>query len=226
MKIHIKKSIKQKINNTLPYFVLAFLWHILRADKEKAGYDVINIRYHLFKCSIFCFEKELFMAALFPKKIIDRTIELFNPKSILDLGCGIGRSLDYFISMGIDAVGVEGSDLAIRKAANSKAILRYNLNSELDLNKRFDLIWSFEFVEHIHPKYLDNLLKTFSNHSDNIVMSAARPDQGGDGHLNLQPETYWIKQFENYGYRLNGHKTEELRNIDEQFAQNMMVFER
>lgn len=130
------------------------------------------------------------MAALFPKKIIDRMIELFNPKSILDLGCGIGRSLDYFISMGIDAVGVEGSDLAIRKAANSKAILRYNLNSELDLNKRFDLIWSFEFVEHIHPKYLDNLLKTFSNHSDNIVMSDARPDQGGDGHLNLQPETY------------------------------------
>ncbi len=75
-------------------------------------------------------------------------------------------------------------------------------------------------------KYIDNLLETFSNHSDRIVMSAARPGQTGVGHFNEQLEDYWIKQFEKYGYKLNKDRTEELRNLDIQFAKNMLVFER
>lgn len=226
MKISIKELVKRKTKNTLLYLILAFLWHITRFDMNSIKNDIINLKNYFFMTSIFFFKEELWMASLFPQKIIDRTIELFNPKSILDLGCGTGKSLDYFISKGIDAVGVEGSVLAIHKAKNPRAILRYNLNKELNLNKKFELIWSFEFVEHIHPKYIDNLLKTFSNHSDKIVISTAKPNQGGDGHFNEQPETYWIKQFEKHGYRLNKDKTEELRSIDEQFAKNMLVFER
>lgn len=226
MKIYIKELVKQKIKNPLIYFILAFLWHIVRLDIESIRKDILNLRSDFFKHSIFYFEEELWMASLFPQKIIDRTIELFNPKSVLDLGCGTGKSLDYFISKGISVVGIEGSALAIHKAQNSKAILKYDLRKELNLNKRFDLVWSFEFVEHIHPRYVHNLLKTFSNHSDRIVMSAAKPGQEGDGHFNAQLETYWMKQFEKYGYRLNKDKTENLRSLDEIFAKNTLVFER
>ena len=226
MKISITKLVKRKTEDASFYLILKFFWHIIRVDIKSLKNDIINSRNRFFKCSIFLFEDELAWASLFPQKIIDRTIELFNPKSILDLGCGTGKSLDYFISKGMAAVGIEGSTLAIRKAKNPKAILKYNLNRELNLNKRFDLIWSFEFVEHIHPKYVDNLLKSFSNHSNKVVMSAARPGQGGDGHFNEQLETYWIKQFEKYGYRLNIDKTEELISIDEKYAKNMLAFER
>ena len=123
-------------------------------------------------------------------------------------------------------LGIEGSKIAISKSKHPESITRYNLQKELKLGKKFDLIWSFELVEHIHPKFLDNLLKTFSNHSDKIVLSAARPGQGGCGHFNEQPETYWIKCFERYGYKFNKDKTEELRKIDDEYAQNMLVFER
>lgn len=166
------------------------------------------------------------MASLFPKEILDKIIELFRPKSILDIGCGVGVSLDYFISKGINAAGIEGSQIAISRARHPRLIIRHNLEKELNLNKKFDLIWSFEFVEHIQPKFVDNLLKIFSNHSDKIVMSAAGPEQGGDGHLNEQPKIYWIKQFEKYGYKFNNDKAEELSKIDAPYSKNMLVFER
>jgi SAM-dependent methyltransferase len=166
------------------------------------------------------------MASQFPKMILDKTIEMAHPKTVLDLGCGVGRSLDYFISQGIDCFGIEGSCVAISKANNPDRILRFNLNEELDLKKKYDLIWSFEFVEHIHPKYINNLMKTFVNHSNLVIMSAAQPFQGGEGHFNMQPQSYWAEQFKRHGYELNIKKTERLRNIDEQFSKNMYVFER
>ncbi|NPV88319.1 methyltransferase domain-containing protein [Coprothermobacteraceae bacterium] len=36
-----------------------------------------------------------------------KVVELLNPRSLLDVGCGWGRHLRYFLSWGIDAYGVE-----------------------------------------------------------------------------------------------------------------------
>ncbi len=151
---------------------------------------------------------------------------MFRPSSVLDLGCGVGRALEYFHDRGIDVQGVEGSELAISKAKYPDKILQYNLEKELNLKKRFDLIWSFEFVEHIHPKYVDNLLKTFSNHSDKVVVSAAPPGQGGDGHFNEQLPVYWIEKFKQYGYAFDQPRSEELRKLEDSYSQNLIVFER
>ena len=105
-------------------------------------------------------------------------------------------------------------------------IVEHNLNKELNLGKKFDMIWSFEVVEHIHSKYITNLMKTFSNHSDKIVLSAAPMGQGGDGHFNEQSDSYWINLFQKYGYKFNENITNNIRKIDELFAKNIMVFER
>ncbi|MDD5355067.1 MAG: class I SAM-dependent methyltransferase [Candidatus Omnitrophica bacterium] len=184
------------------------------------------IREIFLRNGIFVFKGELPGASLFPVKLLDKTIELFNPKTVLDLGCGTGKSLDYFISKNIEAIGIEGSKLAISRALHPEKIIKFNLERCLHLNRRFDLIWSFEFVEHLHPEFVDNLLNTFSNHSDRIVLSAAKPGQGGDGHFNEQPDSYWIEQFRRYGYEINVSKTMQLRRTGEQYAENMLVFER
>lgn len=229
MYIRVKYWLKEHIREG------SVFWGVLRHCKNMAKYIVTFKpgklyayvkREFLEKNSIFIFEEELSMASLLPRGILDRTVELMAPGSILDLGCGVGRSLDYFLSKGIDAVGVEGSALAISKALHPERIIKYNLEKELKLDRKFDLVWSFEFVEHVRPMFLDNLMRTFSNHSDKIVMSAARPGQRGDGHFNEQPEGYWIEQFRKYGYVLDGGKTETLRGIGEIFAENMLVFER
>jgi SAM-dependent methyltransferase len=178
------------------------------------------------KTSIFQFESEMDMCSLFPRGILDETLELFHPGSVLDLGCGTGRSLEYFLDRGINAAGIEGSALAISKSGHRGRIIQADLNYEVDLGRRFDLVWSYEVVEHIHPDYVDNLLKTFSNHADRVVLSAARPGQGGQGHFNEQFPEYWIEKFSQLGYDYDLESTERLRAVPEEFAGNMLVFRR
>lgn len=176
--------------------------------------------------SVFYRESELVMSSLSCPRLLDKTIELFAPKTVLDLGCGTGVSMDHMLERGISVVGVEASDLAISKARNSQLIVKHSLNRELDLGRKFDLVWSYEVVEHIHPRYVRNLVRTFSNHGDLIVMSAAPPGQGGEGHFNEQPPSYWIAKFAEVGYGFDEGSAEQLRATGDPFCRNMLVFVR
>lgn len=186
-----------------------------------------GILMHIKKNSIFSVEKELSMCSLQPKKMIDMIVEIYHPNSVLDLGCGSGKAIDYFLEKGVKEVyGVEGSKMAISHSKNPKLIKNYDLNHSLDLKKKFDIIYSFEFIEHIHPKYVDNLLKTFSNHSNVIIITAARPGQHGQGHFNCQLPPYWIKKFSEYGFKFNQKNTDILKKCRDKFYENILVFER
>ena len=218
---YIKKRTKK---GTFLRKVLRRAYLIIR--KCSPNFILKYIYRRLFKTSIFFQKSELEKNSLFPIEKLKKTVVLFQPKSVLDLGCGTGKSLDYFKLGGIEVIGVDGSKLAIRHALHPELIIRHDLNKELNLKRVFDLIWSYELVEHIHPKYVNNLLKTFSNHSDVIVMSAAKPGQGGEGHFNEQLPGYWIRMFIKYDYIYNDEKTEEFKKISEKYSENMLVFER
>lgn len=82
-------------------------------------------------------------------------------------------------------------------------IQQWDLKQELDLHRKFDLVWCFKVAGHIHPYFVPSLIRTLTNHADTIVMSAAHPGQGGNGHFNEQPRSYWIDLFASYGYRHN-----------------------
>ena len=226
--------IKQIINDTVEHFRKTKKNNIsisraLLKIPYKAYDKYFNIKRFsrkITKNSIFYFDNELKMCSLFPQKILDKVIGMHNPGSVLDIGCGIGRSLDYFISKNIKAMGVEGSGLAISKANHPELIIKFNLNNELKLNKKFDLVWSFEVAEHIHEKYVDYFIKSLVNHSNIIVISAAPPGQGGEGHFNEQPPKYWIKKFNGYGYDFNEKNSKALHIIEDKHSENMLIFEK
>jgi SAM-dependent methyltransferase len=215
--------LKRWFKNRLPQESLA--WRVLLAVGVVVNYPKHMVR-RLRKDSTFRFESEMDMASLFPRAILDVTIERLSPGSVLDVGCGTGRSLEYFVARGIDAAGVEGSARAIAKAAHPERIIQANLNHGVDLGRRFDLVWSYEVAEHIHPDFVGALMETFSRHGDRVVISAARPGQGGQGHFNEQPPEYWIERFGEHGYRLDQALTAELRRQPDEFAGNMLAFVR
>ena len=115
----------------------------------------------------------------------------------MDVVCGI--PLDYFINNKIDAIGLENSSKVIEKAINKNKIIKHNLNKAFSINRDFDLVWSFEVIEHIHPDFELIFLNTISNKSPVIIISAARPGQGGQGLFNEQLPEYWIKKFKQFG---------------------------
>ena len=157
---------------------------------------------------------------------IEAVIELFHPQSVLDVGCGTGRSMDDFISRGIHAEGIEGSDLAISQARFPQHIHQRNLNDEIQLGKRFDLVWCLEVAEHIHPRYVRNFVATCCHHADRVVMSAAPPGQGGEGHFNEQPLSYWVEKFAEFGFDWDQRNSAHLQSIDERFSDNVLTLVR
>jgi 2-polyprenyl-3-methyl-5-hydroxy-6-metoxy-1,4-benzoquinol methylase len=180
----------------------------------------------LSKDSTFNSEEEMFMCSLFPEKVLSIVLDHFRPSSVLDVGCGTGRSLEYFLEQKINAIGIENSATAISLSPVKNHILKYNLNKEVHLNRMFDLIWCFEVIEHIHPDYERNFLNTLINHSNVIILSAARPGQGGHGHFNEQEPEYWISKFSKYGYQYDADFSERIRSTMETHAENLLCFKK
>ena len=94
------------------------------------------------------------------------------------------------------------------------------------MGRKFDVVYSLEVVEHIHPDFVDVLVQNIGRHGDVIVMSAARPGQGGEGHFNEQPPEYWIRHFAERQFVLDESLTSQFRALPEIYADNMLVFKR
>jgi SAM-dependent methyltransferase len=178
------------------------------------------------KSSIFQDDDELGGCSLQPIPLLEACLEWHAPKSVLDVGCGTGKSLDWLLSKGIDALGVEGSEAAIRHAENPEKIQRHDLNTPLELGRTFDLVWCFEVAEHIHPDFTDAFLSTLTKHSDHIVMSAAHPGQGGIGHFNEQPRIYWIEKLARLGFVHDDHARNRFVRDWTWFPENLFIFRR
>jgi len=140
--------------------------------------------------SIFVEEWEMGMCSLRPVAVLETVVARFSPGSVLDVGCGTGGSLAFFVDKGLDAMGVEGSELAISRNRNAARVRRHDLEIPLDLGRRFDLVWSFEVAEHLRPEKAGTFLDTLTRHSDLVVMSAAPKGQGGMAiSTNSRPNT-------------------------------------
>ena len=171
-------------------------------------------------------ENELHMASSRPVRLLDAVLERYHPASFLDVGCGVGYSMQYVAAKGVEVLGLEGSNAALATSPVPELIRLTNLNHVVDLGRRFDLVWSYEVAEHIHPVYTDVFLDTLTKHGDTIAMSAAKPGQGGTGHFNEQPPIYWIVRLWKRGYRYNDEFTAHLHALPDNYSSNMMVFER
>jgi SAM-dependent methyltransferase len=186
-----------------------------------------SARMRLMKDSRYRRRADVLAACALPAALIDRVLEIWRPRSVLDVGCGPGVVIDYLLARGIDDVqGLEGSALAIEMAKNPGRIKEADLAIPVDLGRKFDLVYSVEVAEHIRPEAADEFVNTCVRHADRILFTAAHPGQGGLGHLNEQPREYWIAKFAERGFRYNAELSDALRGLKEDHPTNLMLFER
>ena len=76
----------------------------------------------------------------------------------------------------------------------------------------FDLAWSSEFLEHVDQQYEENIFDAFTR-CRYVAMTAAPPGFKGHHHVNLQSSEYWIKRFEEHGFRYDSEETARLRQL-------------
>ncbi len=130
-------------------------------------------------------------------------MDLVSPESVVDVGCGVGAWLAAFRDAGVeDVLGLDG-DYVPRDLLQIEAerFLAANLQDPPKLDRRFDLAISLEVAEHLPESASDRFVETVSGLAPVVLFSAAVPLQGGTGHVNEQPQSYWAEKFAQYGYR-------------------------
>ena len=148
-----------------------------------------------------------------------------EPRSIIDVGCGVGEwhngHPDY---TGVD-YRVRGEDLLIP----AERFIECDLNHEFpQLDRTFDLCLCLEVAEHLKPSRADGLVHLLCSLSDRVLFSAAIPHQGGVGHVNEQWMSWWAELFKREGF---GAAEEQLDircnpDIELWYRQNLVLYER
>lgn len=160
---------------------------------------------------------------------IPHIVRLFDPHSIVDVGCGVGSWLCVAMRhgvtdvLGIDGFWVDGSQLLIP----TERFVSRDLRQPIELDRTFDVAICLEAAEHLPPSSAPILVASLTSHAEIVVFSAAIPHQGGTNHVNEQWSSYWIELFEARNFVfvdcLRPLLWEDAR-VDFWNAQNMLVF--
>jgi hypothetical protein len=147
--------------------------------------------------------------------LANELLKMYPTTNILDIGCGDGTYCDYFTMRGFSCTGIDGYDYPIKDTGWSyyKRDLTKpeHLMPEL-LDNRHNLALCLEVGEHI-PEDLQSafILTLGCLVKHNLVLSWAKPGQGGIGHVNERPVLYVRGLLEVAGFSFNDIKTSILR---------------
>lgn len=162
---------------------------------------------------------------------------LGKPTSLLDVGSGTGVLVKLAYDM--DVYPVDGIELPAfhywaRTPFMSHFVSGHDLCTPFNSSRQYDMVISWEVAEHLPEESADTYCDTLANHTAHwLVMTAAHENQGGDWHLNEQPQSYWIDKLTQRGLTYRADLSERLKIIWTYttgpmfwLPENVMVFER
>jgi SAM-dependent methyltransferase len=123
--------------------------------------------------------------------------ELLGPRSVLDVGCGVGPWIQAWMKLGVsDAVGVDGPYVSSEQLLMpAQSYVAADLTKPLDLGRRFDLVSCLEVAEHLDAAHAATLVDSLTRHGDVVLFSAAIPGQPGTHHVNCAWPSHWVELF-------------------------------
>ena len=112
---------------------------------------------------------------------------------------------ECFEEAGVKVKGLEGSKFAFDHMMIDPAnVEHFDLRKKYQPTHSVDLVISIEVAEHIEQLFVGNYVDVLTKHgASNIIMTAAAPGQGGEGHVNEQPAEYWVEKLQDAGYKRN-----------------------
>lgn len=161
--------------------------------------------------------------------VVPVLIQLIDPKSIVDFGCGVGTWLKSFLENGIgDVLGLEGAWALENGLEIDRSLIEIvDLTAPVKLKKAFDLAICLEVAEHLPHSASATLVESLVRAAPTVVFSAAVPGQGGTNHINEQWQDCWVAEFAKHGFRA----ADVIRpiiwqnpNIEFYYRQNILLF--
>jgi SAM-dependent methyltransferase len=137
-------------------------------------------------------------------KYVELLTPLYEPDTVVDVGCGRGTWLKAFKEKGASRlVGYDGTwNTQENMVDQSITFYGVDLNNPITVSDsdRFDLAMSLEVAEHLALSSAKNFIQSLTNLSNVVLFGAAYTQQEGTNHINEQPHTYWAKIFSDFDY--------------------------
>lgn len=117
-------------------------------------------------------------------------VKKYNPKSIVDLGCGPGNSTDVLHKCFKESkiIGIDNSKEMIDKAKSNYPDLKFEVCSATDITDKYDMIFSNACIQWI-PEHHRLLPKLFDNLNKNGVLAIQIPINAEEPLLKIMDET-------------------------------------
>ena len=161
--------------------------------------------------------------------ILPIVFDLVKPKSVVDVGCGVGTWLRVCDQLGVQRyLGIDGEYVDSSQLVISPSnFMSHDLAKAFEIDSSFDLVLCLEVAEHIPSSATETFIDSLTSLGPVILFSAAIPFQGGTFHLNEQWPEYWEEKFSRRGYRLIDCIRSKIwhdENVDPWYAQNCYIY--
>ncbi|MGH7898981.1 MAG: class I SAM-dependent methyltransferase [Candidatus Binatia bacterium] len=161
--------------------------------------------------------------------IVPLLLEIVRPRSVVDVGCGVGSWLAVFREHGVeDVFGLDGEWMDPSRLQIPAACFRAaDLARPPALERRFDLVVCLEVAEHLPETAERGFVDRLVELAPVVVFSAAIPFQGGEGHQNERWPEHWAELFEARNhFAVDCIRPRIWRNpeVDWWYAQNALLF--
>lgn len=170
------------------------------------------------------------LAANSAEVVVPMMIELAQPASVVDIGCGRGVWLKVFRAHGVNRIlGLDGDYIdPATLLIPSDCFRSIDLGGAFEIGReRFDLAVCLEVAEHLQPRFAAHLVRQLVAAAPIVVFSAAPPGQFGGGHVNCQPVSYWRALFDQCGFEMLDPLRPRIRDdrrVSWWYRQNMVLF--
>lgn len=151
----------------------------------------------------------------YPHTLWPWLMETFEPRTMLDIGCGEGHAMNWFVGKGVDILGVEGlkRNVQICKDKGLKCV-PHDFTEGPFVSVGVDLIWCSDVLEHIEERYLSNIFATFRLAR---VVAVSHGEEGhekcGWHHVTNRMSSWWLERFEKEGFQHDLSLTMESREV-------------
>ncbi|MCB8777748.1 class I SAM-dependent methyltransferase [Planktothrix agardhii 1029] len=166
------------------------------------------------------------------EEIVPVVMKLMQPKSVIEIGCGVGTWLSVFQQHGVqDIFGMDGNwvdteDIEI----DLNEFLTVDLEKPLPLpinQQQFDLVVALTLAERIPHDCADTFVDSIVRLGKVCLFSSAIPYQSGLNHINEQWPQYWVQRFQERGYQVIDCIRPKIWNnpkVAWWYAQNILLF--
>ena len=127
-------------------------------------------------------------------------VTTFQPKRVLDVGCGMGFLVEQLRDLGVEAYGTDISTYALDNAREDVRPFIRPASAVDPIDGRYDVITCLGVAEHVPSADAAQLVHNLCSNTDEVIFSAGAGDHGNPYAVNVQSDEYWRELFANHDF--------------------------